>query len=50
MITNPTIEKKKTNQTNKQTKQKNCDKLYFLFQMPFAKKKNTNLKKPSSCQ
>lgn len=39
MITNPTIEKKKTNQTNKQTKQKNCDKLYFLFQMLFAKKK-----------
>lgn len=44
MITNPTIEKK-TNQTNKQTKQKNCDELYFLFQMPFAKKKNSNLKK-----
>lgn len=45
MITNPTIEKK-TNQTNKQTKQKNCDKLYFLFQMPFAKKKHQLEKNP----
>lgn len=45
MITNPTIEKK-NQQTNKQTKQKNCDKLCFLFQMPFAKKKTPTWKNP----